>query len=334
MKRVLLITSKNFLYRDDLIKGGYTVTEYNLPLNPEKLFEIEHFPLCSFSVVEAIPESFDENKELFPLFRKKGNVICLSDGVTGDLKRHLLDYGISDVMKYHADHFLNILKAIDEESTEDSGTFVILNDDDAVKNVLMNIINRYKYRALFVGTVDELFKAMADYGVRFMLINLGTKNIDLNGLVRKFYASQVAHNIPVLAYKDMREGLFVHELVGGLNRLTRYILSLDELYSLLVDMLFRREVVPLVTSLKRLSDFEANACYDAETISQVFFSCEKNIFNQRNLFDDDTLSSIKNAVRNLNNVLLKTETLKWLRIEIDRKDISIAGRGVSDGGSG
>jgi len=153
-------------------------------------------------------------------------------------------------MKYHADHFLPILKAIDEEPKEAAGTFVILNDDDAVKNVLMNIINRFKYRALFVGTVDDLFKAMADYGVRFMLINLGTKNIDLNGLVRKFYASQAAHNIPVLAYKDMREGLFVHELVGGLNRLTRYILSLDELYSLLVDMLFRREIIPLVSSLK------------------------------------------------------------------------------------
>lgn len=328
MKRVILITSKNFLYRDELVKGGYAVTEYDLPLNQEKLSEIEHLPLCSFSIAEAIAESIDTNKELYPLLRKKGTVICLSEGMNNDQKRYLLDCGISDAMKYHADHFLPIMKAIDEEPKEDAGTFLILNDDNAVKNVLMNIINRFNYRALFVGTVDDLFKAMADYGVRFMLINLGTKNIDLNGLVRKFYASQVAHSIPVLAYKDMREGLFVHELVGGLNRLTRYILSLDELYSLLVDMLFRREIIPLVSSLKRLSDFEANACYDAETISQVFFSCEKNIFNQKNLLDDDTLPSIKNAAQHLNSVLLKTETLKWLRIEIDRKDISIAGRGV------
>jgi hypothetical protein len=334
MKRVLLITSKNSLYRDELIKGGYTVTEYTLPLNQERLFEIEHFPLCSFSIVEAMPENIDTDRKLYPLLRKKGNVICLSEIIAGDQKRHLLDCGISDVMKNHADHFLQVLKSIDEESRENAGTFVVLNDDDAVKNVLMNIINRFRYQALFVPTVDELFKAMGDYGVRFMLINLGTKNIDLNGLVRKFYASQVAHNIPVLAFKDMREGLFVHELVGGLNRLTRYILSLDELYSLLVDMLFRREIIPLVTSLKRLSDFESNACYDAETISQAFFSCEKTIFNQKNLLDDDTLSSIKNTVRQLNTVLLKTESLKWLKVEIDRKDISIAGRGGSDGGRG
>ena len=328
MKRVLLITSKNSLYRDELIKGGYTVTEYDIPLSQEKLSEIEHLPLCSFSVVEAISDSIDTNKELYPLLRKKGNVICLSEGITIDQKRCLLDCGISDLMlKYHEGHFLPILKIIDEISKGDAGTFLILNDDDAVKKVVMNIIKRFNYRAMFVGTVDDLFKAVTDYGVRFMLINLGTKNIDLNGLVRKFYASQAAHNIPVLAYKDMREGLFVHELVGGLNRLTRYILSLDELYSLLVDMLFRREIIPLISSLKRLSDFDANACYDAETISQVFFSCEKNIFNQKNLLDDDTLSSIKNTVQDLNKVLLKTETLKWLRIEIDRKDISIAGRG-------
>jgi hypothetical protein len=327
MKKVLLITSKNLLYREQLIKGGYAVTEYDLPLSHEKISEIVQLPACSFSIAEATSESIDTNKELYPLLRKKGNVICLSDSMTDERKRYLLDYGISDVMlKYTADHFLPILKIIDEEPEGDVGTFVILNDDDAIRKVMMNIINRFKYRALFVTTVDDLFKAVSDYGVRFMLINLGTKTIDLNGLVRKFYASQAAHNIPVLAYKDMREGLFVHELVGGLNRLTRYILSLDELYSLLVDMLFRREIIPLVSSLKKLSDFDGNACYDAETLSKVFFSCEKSIFDQKNLLDDDTFLSIKRAVQDLNNVLLKTETLKWLRIEIDRKDISIAGR--------
>ena len=134
MKKVLLITSKNLLYREQLIKGGYAVTEYDLPLSHEKISEIVQLPACSFSIAEATSESIDTNKELYPLLRKKGNVICLSDSMTDERKRYLLDYGISDVMlKYTADHFLPILKIIDEEPEGDVGTFVILNDDDAIR---------------------------------------------------------------------------------------------------------------------------------------------------------------------------------------------------------
>ena len=327
MKQVLLVTSKNFLYREELVKGGYSVTEYNLPITQEKISEIGQIPSCSFSIAEATAESIDKNSELYPILRKKGNVICCADVMTDEMKRFLLDCGISDVLlKHTASHFLPVLKIIGEALDGDTGTFVVLNDDGAIREIEMNIMTRFKYRTVFVGSVDELFGAVADYGVRFILINLGTKAIDLNGLVRKFYASQAAHNIPVLAYKDMREGLFVHELVGGLNRLTRYILSLDELYSLLVDMLFRREMIPMVATLKKLTDFDASSCYDAESLSQAFFSCEKNIFDQANLFDEDILSSLIRVVQGMNKTILKTETLKWLKIEINRKDISIAGR--------
>ncbi|OHD66643.1 MAG: hypothetical protein A2176_05105 [Spirochaetes bacterium RBG_13_51_14] len=327
MKRVLLATTKNFMYRQALIEGGYAVTEYSLSPSPDTLREIERIPSCCASVAEVTAGSIENNAALYRALRDKGPVICYADTMTEEMRRFILDCGIADLMRnYDADHLCRFMGMISEEQDTDAGSFVVLDDDAAVMDVVGTVITRFNYRTEFVDTVDGLFGLALKPGVRFMLVNLGTTALDLNGLVRKYYSSQVARAIPVLAYKDMREGLFVHELVGGLNRLTRYILSLEELYSLLVDILFRKEIMPMVASLKRLSSFDINACYAEETLGKAFFSSEKNIFSGADIFGDDTFSSMSRTVRDMNRTLLKAESFTWLRIAMDRRDISTAGR--------
>ncbi len=327
MKNILLITSKNQQYREALVKRGFAVSEYSLPASPDLVREIEKTPPCLASITEVIDGSNESGRELYRVLRRKGQLVCFAETMKVEEKSFLMDCGLTDVlMPYNESHLVPYLKIINEEPTGDAGSFIVLDDVGADKVVMRNIIGRFGYRTIFVDAVDDLFEKATHSGVRFILVNLGTKSLDLNGLVRKFYSHSAARNIPVLAYKDMREGLFVHELVSGLNRLTRYILSREELYSLLVDILFKKEVVPLVASIRKLTDFDANACYDTETLSQAFFQCEKNIFSQKNLHDGDTLSTMMKAVQGLNRAILKAEGLRWLRMVDDRQDINTAGK--------
>jgi hypothetical protein len=327
MNNILLVTSRNQRYREALKKRGFTVSEYSLPVSPDLFREIEKSPPCLAAITEVAGGNPESGKELYRILRGKGHIVCFAEALTCDEKSLLLDCGVTDVLlSYNESHLVPYLKIIGEEPSGDAGSFIVLDDAAADREVVKIIIGRFGYRTVFVKTVEELFKKASQPGVRFILVNLGTKGLDLNGLVRRFYSDSAARSIPVLAYKDMREGLFVHELVGGLNRLTRYILSRDELYSLLVDILFRKEVVPLVASIRKLADFEANACYDTETLSQAFFQCEKNIFSQKSLHDGDTLSSMMKAVQGLNRAILKAEGLRWLRLNCEWKDISTAGR--------
>ena len=327
MNNILLITTKNAIYRDALVKRGFTVSEYSLPVSPNLVSEIEKAPPCLAAITEVADVNTESGKELFSALRGKGHVICFAEAVTCDEKSFLLDCGVTDVLlSYNESHLVPYIRIIGEEPAGDAGSFIVLDDNTADRDVVKSIIGRFGYRTIPVKTVEELFKKAPQSGVRFILVNLGSKGLDLNGLVRKFYSDSSARSIPVLAYKDMRDGLFVHELVGGLNKLTRYILSRDELYSLLVDILFRKEVVPLVASIRKLADYEANVCYDTETLSQAFFRCEKNIFTQKSLHDGDTLSSMMKAVQGLNRAILKAEGLRWLSLNGDRKDISTAGR--------
>ncbi len=327
MKNILLVTSKNSRYREALAKRGFAVSEYSLPVSPDLIRELEKAPPCLASITEVLKEEAGTGGELYRVLLGKGRVVCFAETVADETKSYLLDSGITDVLlSYNESHLVPYLKIISEGPAADAGSFIVLDDSIADREVMRNIIGRFGYRVVFVSAVEELFEKAAQSGVRFILVNLGAKALDLNGMVRKFYSDRAVRNIPVLAYKNMREGLFVHELVGGLNRLTRYILSREELYSLLVDILFRKEIVPLVASIRKLADFDANACYDTETLSQAFFQCEKNIFSQKNLHDGDTLSSMMKAVQSLNRAILKAEGLRWLRMAGDRKDINTAGR--------
>ena len=324
MKKVLLVTSKNAVYRAPLERAGYSVTEFTLLTAPG---EIQRLPAQDCIIAEAAGCA-EENRDLYRLFMKKGRVVCIAEDMTEELRRCLLDCGISDVMvKCDAELLIRVLPVIGEERAGDAGTFIVLDDEGVTRDVIRNIVARFNYDTVFIKTPDELFGGVIVPGVRFILINLGTHSLDLNGLVRKFYASVSARGIPVLAYKDMREGVFVHEFVGGLNRLTRYILGIDELYGLLVDMLFRRELVPLVTQLNRESQGDANSCFDAETLNQVFYLCEKRLFERTDLLDDEILASMMQTLRALGRAVRRVESLKWLKTNIDQNDINTAGRG-------
>lgn len=326
MKKVLIATSKNPLYRAPLEGRGFAVTELALPAVSPSPDEIRRLPPQDFVITEAGGIS-QETRDRYRLLGEKGRVICLADAMTEELRWHVLDCGISDVMmKSDPKRLVPLMSIVDEERAGDAGSFIVLDDEGATRDVLRNIVARFNYGTVFIKTADELFGGAITPAVRFILINLGTRSLDLNGLVRKFYASAPARGIPVLAYKDMREGLFVHELVGGLNRLTRYILGIDELYGLLVDMLFRRELIPLVAQMKRESQIDANASFDAETLGQVFYQSEKRLFDRTDLLGDATLSAMAMTIHALGRAVGKVESLKWLKINMDRKDFNIAGR--------
>jgi len=329
MKRVLLITSKNHLYREALVKGGYAVVEYTLPVSAGTIREIEDIPSCVASITEVMDGSVENRRDLYRVLKGRGQVICCAGSavLSGDMKSFLLDHGISDILSGPSQsRVVPYLGIIGGEPDGAAGSFVVLDDDGADRDVIGAIAGRFGYGVVFVRTVDDLLGEAVKPGVRFILVNLGARTLDLNGMVRTYYSQSAVRKIPVLAYKDMREGLFVHELVSGLNRLTRYILSREELFSLLVDLLYRKEVIPLVASLRNLTDFDANLCYDTETLSQAFFQCEKNIFGQKDLQGDETLAMMMKAAQGLNRVILKAEGLKWLRMNINRKDINTAGR--------
>ncbi|MBN1496299.1 MAG: hypothetical protein JXA07_05990 [Spirochaetes bacterium] len=324
MKKILLFASKNSEYRAALEKIGYSVTACAPGATaPEEIGSLPSYDM----VIADAADCVEGDGILYRILREKGSVVCLADAITKELKHRIIDCGIADVLvKCDAESLAALVPVIGHVRGGDAGMFVVLDDEAATREIVGSIVTRFNYHAVCIDTVDELFDGVIGPATRFILVNLGMRTLDLNGLVRKFYASVPARSVPVLAYKDMREGVFVHELVSGLNRLTRYILGTDELYGLLVDMLFRRELVPLVAQLNGESQGEENSAFGAETLNQVFYACEKRLFERTDLFGGDTLLSMARTLHELNLTLQRVESLKWLKTDIDPNGVSTAER--------
>ncbi len=327
MKRIDLITSKNFLYRSALTGMGYTITEYSFPVSPAVLGDLQRGEPAEYTIAEADAAGIQAHAELYRIIGLRERVVCCAKCLSPENRNFLLTCGIADVIEVDDDEKLvSALKSFGSGSELRTGTFIILEHGTATRRVLKSIIGRFGYRVIFVNSVEELFEQSLDGGVQFVLINIGSAGLDLNGLVRKSYSRELAKSVPVIAYKDMREGLFVPELVGGLNRLTKYILSMEELYGLLVEVLYRKEIIPLVASLRKHADYDTNACYDTESLGRAFFACEKTIFSQASLLTDEIFGAMTEIERRIHAATMKVESLKWLKFEIDRKTISTAGR--------
>ena len=327
MKRICLITSKNSLYRNTLAARGYAVSEYGFPPAPALAAEILGLDAGDIIFVEANDVSIGAYGDLYRAIGSRERVYCCAEDLTKENRCFLLECGFSDLLAGHDDEKLAaVLRTAGAVSDLNTGTIVALEHGTAVRKVLRSIIGRFCYRVVFVSSAEELFEKTVDGSVQFVLVNIGAAGLDLNGLVRKSYSRELARSAPVLAYKDMRQGLFVHELVSGLNRLTKYILGLEELYGILVELLYRKELVPLVAALRKLAACEANACFDTESLGRAFFSCEKTIFTQASLLADATFDATAEIGQRIQGVIMKVESLKWLRFEQVRHCVSTAGR--------
>ncbi len=323
----ILIATPHPACRDAISRAGYGVRDISLPFGDGSLREIEGASF-GISFIDAVPDLSERAGECYRALASKGPVLCRVKEMKPEVKNFLLACGICDVVRdAHPEGIAALLDVVGEAGTGDAGTFVVMDSNRAVRSVVGRIVERFDYRASYVDTTDTLVEKALRPGARFILVNLGSRDLDLRGLVRRFHDSTALRKVPVLAYKDMGDGLFVHELVGGLNRLTKYILGLDELYSLLVELLFRKEMIPLVSYLSRLVDMDENLCYEEGNLSQVFFLCEKKLFEQAGFVRDDRLTGMSKGVEGISKALRRVESLKWLRIEMDRRDINTVERG-------
>jgi hypothetical protein len=185
--KLLLATKKNFFYRQELVKGGYYVIEYNPPLSDDHIEEIKALEPFHACITEADEELIKTNGPLFDALRDKGNVLCLSERIDNEVKKFLLDHGISDLLHNpRTGLIISYLKIMGQKQSGQYGSMAILDENVTVKKILRNIVERFGYEPVFVASVEELFGSAMNSSIRFVLVNLGARSLDLNGLVRRF----------------------------------------------------------------------------------------------------------------------------------------------------
>jgi hypothetical protein len=328
MKRIFLSTSNNSTLESLLVERGFTPTVINYPLISDDINLIENqgskndsrYLIAEFT--EEIHESFQKNihalkSDVYPLF--------LCKNPTEKTKKFLIDSGIPDLFTSpDPDRIASFIENINSTPRSKTKNIAVVNDTPAVKNFLTRLLCRFDIEPLFLPGIDSLFEVLDDIRLQMIFINLGTENLDLGKLIRSSYIDRQIKKVPVITFKDMNMGLFVHELRSGLNRLTKVILSAEELYSFLLDILYRKRVIPVVKALNGLVDFEENINYNCSTLMQIYNISGKDIFEMENILSEKRISGIYNKLDELKRIVIVSESLKWLKVE-SGKELSNCG---------
>ncbi|MCL2156160.1 MAG: hypothetical protein FWH53_10885, partial [Leptospirales bacterium] len=288
MNIVNLITTKNNQLKQPLLDRGFTVNEFNSPII-NKLYEKIKRGDNNYSLVE-IPDFNELNNEKFlesiKWLYENSKLIIFSETMTVNQKKILLKMGISDCITHFApERIASYIKSLNFKPETKNGKFIILDDNIAHRNIINSIIKRFGYETTFISTIKELFQVISDSDNIMTLVNIGTTDLDLNELIKKSFGNSDIKKNPVIAYKSMDQGIFIHEVINGLNKLTKVIFSPEELYSMLIDMLFKKEIIshtnPFINSLR----YEKNSSFFGKTLQQLYYENILNTFDEEPLFE-------------------------------------------------
>jgi len=310
MNEIFLITFRNRLYRESLQNAGFPVREFS-PTDDDLCAVIERAGSVSdLAVLDVRDETIERCTDLLELLVKKEMTVILVTGVLTDRLRALSrKYGIPDILEGHDPLTLRDYITVINAPSKSMGKVIILDDAPPRQSIMRGIFMRFHYQPLFITTLDELFETVQKYTAQLVLINLGTEHFDVNDFVRRAYTHSKMKKLPLIVYKDI-EVLFVTEIISGLNRLTKVILSTDELFSFLITFLFRLELFHKIEHLNAVTSYPADAL--SGTLQKEINAGGNDIYSLPSLIDSNVYGELLSLSDSMHALLKKVAGLRWL----------------------
>lgn len=310
MKRVLLATSHNSLYREDFEKAGFAAVDAPAAEDPDGM----RFGCApgDFAVVEFCEGSGGLHGLLERLRADKMRVIGVAGKINDPVKKLLMAEGVADCFSsIDVDGLVRHVALAHGQVLGGEEYLLVLDEAASRQGIIQSIAERFSFHTRFVSKADEFFDAARQLP-SLAVVNIGSPGFSVGAFVKRWMADSELKKVPCLPCKDMDEGLFVHELVSGLNRIARAILSPEELYSFLLVMLFRREIAPLVERLARLVDLDRLGDFARDPLARIYFSRGPDTGALGRILSGDEFASLKSAAESLQKTLVKTAGLRWM----------------------
>ncbi len=305
--------------------GGITTSNFSLPLSEADFTHIMSSP-PEYILIETKEGAFIEESMLGKIAETFGNIsrlIFITGALTESVRETMLKYGISDIIGAgDTERIINYITALHSLKDFSTGKIAIFEKQPVTSRHLGNIIRQFGFTPVFMDSFNSFEKLLKKENVQMVLLNLEFDRVTIKNLIKKTINDMEIRMVPVISYKDMARGIFVHEIVSGLNRLTKVILSHEELYSYLLDLLFRKKIIPVTDILNKSADYESSAYYSKKTLSQIFYMNEKDMLYSKNILAEENYEGMLHAVSLLRQSLILAEGLKWMRVNPRRDNLS------------
>lgn len=245
-------------------------------------------------------------------------VVCVAAGDTDRVRGFLLREGIADLLPAgQPQRLVESVAAVGDGVAEPVGTFIALDDCAPRLRIMRSVAERFGFGLRAVGSVEDFFAVLGnDCAATF--VNLGAAGFEINRFIRMSHACGKVKLVPFIPYKDACEGIFVHEMISGLNRLTRVILSCGEMLSFLAGMLFRKALVGPIDDLARVLRYPDSAVFARESFSRLYYTLGMDAFEMDNVLGEEDHARMRGTVARMQRALVKADGVRWLIREAGR----------------
>ncbi len=296
----------------------YTLIEHNAPLTMVKIEEHLQGQRTSYTILE-IDNSFLSNYtgavETLNYLVSRNRVIVVTENMNDSLRKLLIHCGIahcftSTEARLLQEHFDSLSSS---SGGINRGKILVLDDLPQYKSILKAVTESLEYSCDFTNNVDELFKLVGMNKYQLILMNIGTKKVDMNRIIRKSYTNHAIKRVPIIAYKNMDHGIFVHEFLNGLKKLTKIILSPEELFCAIFELLYKKRIMTCISSMNEAVSFENYSNYPEESIAKIYYEIHGELCSQENICTDEHIRALRKNIDEMQNIVIRSESIRWLK---------------------
>lgn len=326
IKKILIATGNNASLVKSLDFPGIAVEE--IPAFPEGFSEYERCASLNDSLLVCEINTRNAN-DIMSFFRKYAPAsfghFCIYPEFDGLYRSSLIDIGMCDIIT-SADPrliFRCLRTVCFGERHPFRGTVHLMSDTLPFARLLNTAVRRFHYEVKNAHSTDELIRLSEKGTPDLFLVDMDTSGFDSIEFAKKASASSSLKKAPLVFYKDMRNGLFVHDINPNLQRLAKVILSREELLNLLLTLFFLAEIASPAQSFAaflRKTDLS-----DKKSLREIFYAGGPDLCYMGNFFSHECFSTMANAGRNIIDLIERIEPLRWMISPLEKRPTCAGG---------
>jgi len=260
-------------------------------------------------------EKFITEKVYTPaqLLDPKKEFIILADDLKKINKSTLLNSGISRVLICKESGILNFFNNCKKMVNRlDTGAFIIFDLHEPNRKIFSSILSPFNYKPIYCSDLNSFFNALTEKNIVFSILNLSTPELDLNEFIRQSYLNKDIKKIPLLAYRNQDEDIFIEEIASGISRITNYILKFDELLSFILEFISRKKISQCISQICEISQFNELHKYSKLPLPEIYYNFKESLFEPSNAFNNENLNSFNEYIESTKYFLSHIESFNWL----------------------
>ncbi len=217
----------------------------------------------------------------------------------------LLEYGI--VAAFHISECSIIPHYCESFTGIVSGTVGIVDSNQINLWGLSTLIKKFGYSALVYADLDECCKS----SVTVDILCINCSQISTEKIAKTYISGMLPKKNAIVLYKSDEKDIYIHDIIK-LNRLAKVIYILEEVYSMLVHLLFTQQVHAYIYKLYDIAHMHSTTTSYRGTLRQWYMEAGTAIFDTPDIMNSEVLEEFGKDIRMLDTLRARAQAFSWM----------------------